>query len=288
MKLATFELAGRSAYGIIQGDRAFDLSDRFAGRAPDLRGLLAAGAVAEAADALAAGALPDAPLAEARLLPPIPNPPKILCVGLNYDAHRRETGRPELDHPTLFVRFADTLVGHGGSLTVPRVSECLDYEGELAVIIGRGGRHIAAANALDHVAGYACFDDATVRDWQRHTSQFTPGKNFPASGGFGPWLVTADEIPDPSGLSLTTRVNGEAMQRGSTDQMIFPVPELIQYISTFAALAPGDVIATGTPSGVGFKRNPPVYLQPGDMVEVEISGVGTLVNSVVGEESPPA
>ncbi len=287
MKLASFELEGRAAYGAVRGDAVLDLSARFADRWPDLRALLAADGVAAARDALAEGGLPEAALDAVRLLPPIPNPGRILCVGLNYDEHRRETGRPELAYPTLFVRFSSTLVGHGAPLVVPRESSRLDFEGELAVVIGRGGRRIAAARALEHVAGYSCFNDATVRDWQRHTSQFTPGKNFPATGGFGPWLVTADQIPDPAALTLSTRLNGERMQHATTASMIFPVPALIEYISSFTRLDPGDVIATGTPGGVGFKREPPLYLKPGDAIEVEIDRIGTLANPARAEPGGP-
>lgn len=217
------------------------------------------------------------------LLPPIMNPGKIICVGLNYDDHRKETGRAVVDHPTLFTRFADTLVGHDTAIVAPKNSDQLDYEGELAVIIGKTARHIAEESALDHVAGYACFNDGSVRDWQYQTSQFTPGKNFPRSGAFGPWMVTADEIPDPQALELTLRLNGAVMQQTTTDKMIFPVVRIIAYISAFTELAPGDVIATGTPAGVGSKRVPPVFLKPGDSVEVEISGIGTLRNPLTGE-----
>ena len=225
----------------------------------------------------------EVPLSEITYLPPIINPRKILCIGINYESHRIETGRDKAEHPVVFTRFATTLVGHEEPIVRPRVSERLDFEGELAVIIGREARHVKAERALEIVAGYACFNDASVRDWQRHTTQFTPGKNFDATGAFGPWMVTADEIPDPSQLQLSTRVNGERVQHASTSDMTFSVPELIEYISTFCTLEPGDVIATGTPGGVGDKRTPPLYLKPGDRVEVEIDKIGVLANPVEAE-----
>jgi 2-keto-4-pentenoate hydratase/2-oxohepta-3-ene-1,7-dioic acid hydratase in catechol pathway len=205
-------------------------------------------------------------------------------VGLNYHDHVVETGRAMTDYPTLFTRFATTLVGHEAALVRPRVSEKFDYEGELAIIIGKGGRHIAAENAFDHIVGYAPFNDGSVRDWQGHTSQFTPGKNFDATGGFGPALVTADEIADITKETLTTRFNGEVVQHAEISLLITPIPQLIAYISTFLTLTPGDVIVTGTPGGVGMKRKPPLYMKPGDSVEVEISGVGVLRNDVVAED----
>lgn len=216
---------------------------------------------------------------QVELLPPVANPGKVICVGLNYDDHRRETKRPEAAYPTLFTRWADTHVGHLQPLRKPAQSERFDYEGELAIVIGKPGRGIPAAEALGHIAGYACYNDGSVRDWQKHTSQFTPGKNFPATAGVGPWIVT-NTISDPHQLTLTTRLNGVVVQQSGTDQMTFDIPALIAYISTFTELSTGDVVATGTPGGVGDRREPPLYLHPGDVVEVEISGVGTLINHV--------
>jgi 2-keto-4-pentenoate hydratase/2-oxohepta-3-ene-1,7-dioic acid hydratase in catechol pathway len=204
-------------------------------------------------------------------------------VGINYLEHIHEMGREKPDYPTLFTRFPDTLVGHGEDIVRPRVSTQFDYEGELAIVIGRPARYVTAARALDHVAGYTCFLDGSVRDWQRHTTQFTPGKNFPATGGCGPWLVTSDEIPDPAALRLTTRVNGEVLQQAPVSDLCFGVPRIIEYCSSFSTLHPGDIIATGTPSGVGFARTPPRWLKPGDSVEVEISGIGILRHQVVDE-----
>lgn len=282
MRLVTFDIAGKVSYGAVLGAGIVDLGGKLGPKYPDVKALIAADALAEAA-AVLKGAAADFPLDRVRLLPPLPNPDKILCVGVNYDDHRKETGRDTSEKPVIFTRFADTQVGHGAALVRPRSSERFDYEGELAVVIGRPGRHIPESTALAHIAGYACYNDGSVRDWQRHTHQFTPGKNFPGSGGFGPWLVTADEVPDPFALTLTTRLNGQEVQKASTDLMIFDLKQLIAYISGFTKLNPGDVIITGTPGGVGDKRNPPLYMKPGDVAEVEISGVGLLRNPVIAE-----
>lgn len=278
MRLTSFERAGKQSYGAVVGDGIVDLSDR----AADLRALLAAGALDGLRDGLK-GVQPDFGFDGVTFLPVIPNPDKILCVGLNYETHRAETGRPATEHPAIFSRFADTQVGHRQPILRPRVSSQLDYEGELAVIIGRAGRYIPEAEALGHIAGYACYNDVTVRDWQRHTPQFTPGKNFPATGAFGPWLVTADEAGDPRALQLTTRLNGKVVQQARIGEMIFPIERLVAYVSSFTPLRPGDVICTGTPGGVGFKRQPPLFMGPGDLVEVELSGIGLLANRVQDE-----
>lgn len=222
-------------------------------------------------------------LAGVRFAPPVPRPGAIWCVGLNYEDHRLETGKARAEHPTLFMRFPVCLVGHGEAILRPRVSEKLDYEGELAVVIGKTGRHLPEDEALEHVAGYACFDDASVRDYQAHSTQFGPGKNFYRTGGFGPWIVSADEIPDPQALTIETRLNGEVVQQSHTSRMTYPVRELVSYLSRITPLLPGDVIATGTPSGVGMARKPPLYLKPGDVVEVEIERVGILRNPVEAE-----
>ena len=218
-----------------------------------------------------------------RFAPLIPRPGALWCVGLNYEDHRLETGRAKADYPTLFTRFPASLLGHGEALVRPSVSHQLDYEAELAVVIGRSGRHISETDALDHVAGYSCFNDASVRDYQGHSSQFGPGKNFWRTGGFGPFLVTPDEVPDPQDLPIGTRLNGAVVQRSHTSQMTYPVRELIAYLSRIHPLHPGDVIATGTPSGVGVARDPQLFMKPGDTVEVEIGGVGALRNGVVDE-----
>ena len=222
-------------------------------------------------------------LSDVRFMPLIPRPGALWCVGLNYEDHRLETGRAKADYATLFTRFPASLVGHGEALVRPAASHQLDFEGELAVVIGRSGRHIPEAAALDHVAGYACFNDASIRDYQGHSTQFGPGKNFWRTGGFGPFLVSADEIPDPQDLSIETRLNGEQVQKSHTSQMTYPVRELIAYLSRIHPLHPGDVISTGTPSGVGVARDPQLFMKPGDVVEVEIGRVGVLRNEVADE-----
>ncbi|MEP7222955.1 MAG: fumarylacetoacetate hydrolase family protein [Novosphingobium sp.] len=218
-----------------------------------------------------------------RLLPVVPNPGKILCIGLNYAAHVAETGREQKDHPAVFTRWADTLVADGEPLVRPIESTRFDYEGELAVIIGKGGRRIRRADALAHIAGYAVFNDGSVRDWQRHNIQFTPGKNFPGTGGFGPALVTPDEVGDLADIRVQTRLNGQTVQDQPISDLIWDIPFLIEYCSSFTELAPGDVIATGTPGGVGDKRNPPLYMKAGDRVEIAIGAVGTLSNPIIDE-----
>ena len=281
MKLATFKREGRAGWGVVVADGIADTGTALAGRYDGIRAVLAADALGEVAAAVA-----DAPRIatdEVEWLPVLPDPGKILCIGLNYETHRQETGREATGHPAVFTRFADTQIGHDAPIIRPHVSTALDYEGELAIVIGRGGRYIARDEAMAHVAGYACYNDATLRDWQRHTIQFTPGKNFPGTGGFGPVLVTADEIADYRSLRIETRVNGETVQSAGLDQLIFDVPTLIEYCSSFTPLAPGDVIATGTPGGVGFKREPQLFLKPGDTVEVDIPGVGLLSNGVADE-----
>jgi 2-keto-4-pentenoate hydratase/2-oxohepta-3-ene-1,7-dioic acid hydratase in catechol pathway len=248
-------------------------------RAPDLGSALREGMIAE----LSAKAVFDLNLADVELLPVVTNPGKIFCVGHNYETHRQETGRAKVGHPSIFTRFADTLTPHGGPIVRPKVSTSLDYEGELAIVIGKAGRHISEADAMSHVAGFACANDASVRDWQWHTQQFTPGKNFPATGGLGPWLVTPDEIDDLDAVTVTTRLNGQVMQHASLADLIFPLPTIIAYLSAFTPLSPGDLILTGTPGGVGAKREPPVWMKPGDQIDVEISGIGLLSNTITQE-----
>jgi 2-keto-4-pentenoate hydratase/2-oxohepta-3-ene-1,7-dioic acid hydratase in catechol pathway len=281
MKLASYRIDGVAGFGAVVGDGIVDLGRRL-GHA-DLRGLLSADALAEVAMAIR-GASPDVALADVEFLPVIPQPDKILCVGLNYRAHISEVGRAVEEHPVTFLRLAASQVGHRRPIVRPRVSRQLDYEGELAVIVGRRGRHIAPADAFAHLAGYSIYNDGSVRDWQRHTHQYTPGKNFAATGGFGPWLVTADEIADPYRLTLTTRLNGAVVQRTEVDDLLFRIEDIVAYVSTFAELLPGDVIVTGTPSGVGAARKPPLWMKPGDTVAVEISGIGTLENPIRDED----
>ncbi|MBN9425902.1 MAG: fumarylacetoacetate hydrolase family protein [Burkholderiales bacterium] len=278
MKLASFEVGGRASWGVVDGDRAIDMSDLY----PTLRAALAADALPQVRDAAAkrsAGVALDG----LRFLPVIPDPGKIVCVGLNYEEHRIESERDPTEKPTLFLRLPESQVGHGQPIIAPPESERLDYEGEIAVVIGRRGRRIDAARAWEYIAGYAPYNDGSIRDWQRHTTQWTPGKNFAATGGFGPWMVTRDEIADGEVLTLETRLNGQVMQHATTDMLIFSIPEQIAYISTFTTLEPGDVIVTGTPGGVGARRTPPVWMKPGDRVEIEVSKVGVLVNSIARE-----
>lgn len=220
-----------------------------------------------------------------RLLPVVTDPAKILCVGLNYDSHRQEAGREQKEHPAIFTRYADTLIAHGDPIIRPAISTKLDYEGELALVISKAGRNISEADALDYVAGYACFNDASIRDWQKHNIQFIPGKNFPGTGAFGPYLITPADVGNLEEQRVVTRLNDEVLQDQPISDMIWPVKTLINYISTFTPLSPGDVIVTGTPGGVGFKRTPPIWMSPGDVVEVSIGTVGTLVNPIQDEVS---
>jgi 2-keto-4-pentenoate hydratase/2-oxohepta-3-ene-1,7-dioic acid hydratase in catechol pathway len=216
-----------------------------------------------------------------RLRPPVPKPPKILCVGLNYDDHLAESGLKRPVYPEIFARFATSLIAHNEPIRLPPESSTLDYEAELAVVIGRGGRRIQHEKALEHVAGYSLFNDATIRDFQLRTPQWTIGKNFDATGAFGPWLVTPDAVPPGAqGLRIEGRLNGQVMQNARTDQLIFGVPALIAMLSVAITLEPGDVIITGTPGGVGAARRPPVFMKPGDVFEVEIEGLGLLSNPV--------
>ncbi|NML05883.1 fumarylacetoacetate hydrolase family protein [Sphingomonas sp. G-3-2-10] len=272
MRFISFTHQGRASWGRVEGDIVHD-HGAIDGAPADLKAAIAAGALA-VADA------PRLARADVRLLPVIPNPSKILCVGHNYETHRQETGRAKVENPSIFTRFADTLTGADDPILRPAVSTSLDYEAELAVVIGKGGRAIPEAEAMSHIAGYACFNDASVRDWQWHTSQFTPGKNFPGTAPFGPELVTPDEIADLSTVSVRSRLNGTVMQEATVADMIFPIAQIIAYISAFTPLSPGDVIATGTPGGVGAKREPPVWMKRGDTIEVEIGGIGTLTSVI--------
>ncbi|WP_347304631.1 fumarylacetoacetate hydrolase family protein (plasmid) [Croceibacterium sp. TMG7-5b_MA50] len=276
MRFASFRRPdGQPSFGLVEGDRIRDCGGQ--GHA-DLKAAIAAGALAGLT-----GPGDSFALADVVLLPVIPNPDKILCVGHNYESHRQETGRAKVAHPSIFTRWADTLIAHGQPIVRPRASTDLDFEGELAVVIGRGGRAIVAETALDHVAGYACFNDASVRDWQWHTTQFTPGKNFPGTGALGPWLVTPDEAGDLADVRVTTTLNGQVVQDQPIRDMIFPIAEIVAYVSAFTPLSPGDVIATGTPGGVGAKRTPPLWMQAGDRVEVAIGHIGTLSNTIIDE-----
>lgn len=273
MKIVSFEHHGRARYGVIEGDQIVVAP---ADGPADLKAALAANGVAQ----VVSGATERVALSDVSLLPVLPNPGKILCVGHNYEDHRKETGRAKVDHPSIFTRWADTLVAASQPIVRPRESTDLDYEGELAIVIGKGGRRISKETALDHVAGYAIANDASVRDWQWHTHQFTPGKNFPNTCALGPWLMTADELGPLDEHRITTTVNGQVVQDAGFDQMIFSVADIIAYCSGFTTLSPGDVILTGTPGGVGAKRTPPLWLKPGDVVEVSVTGLGVLTNPV--------
>jgi 2-keto-4-pentenoate hydratase/2-oxohepta-3-ene-1,7-dioic acid hydratase in catechol pathway len=282
MKFITFRAQGATHYGVVSGDGIVDLAPRLGARFPDLKSVIAADATAEAEKA-AKGATADFRLDQIDYAPVIPNPGKILCVGLNYEEHRMETGRPKVENPTIFARFADTQIGHLQPIVKPKLSDKVDYECELAVIIGKGGRYISEAKAYDHVFGYSCYNDVSIRDYQNHTSQWTPGKNFPSSGPFGPWLVTRDEMGALEPKRMQTRLNGQTVQNTLFEMMIFPVPRLIEYLSRFTTLMPGDVIVSGTPGGVGMRREPPLWMKAGDTVEIDIEGIGILKNPIVAE-----
>ena len=281
MKLASYIADGKPAFGVVVDDGVVTMNERLKGRYATLRDALAGGAVEEMRRA-AQGARPDHKLAGLRFLPAIPNPEKILCVGINYKSHAAEHGQEAPKLPNIFTRFVNTLVAHEAEMIRPKVSTNFDFEGELALVIGRGGRHITAENALEHVAGYTCFCDGSVRDFTKYS--LVASKNFVGTGPLGPWIVTADEIPDPTKLTLVTRLNGEEMQRSGTDVLIHSIPAIIAFCSVFTPLVPGDVIATGTPDGIGAKRNPPVWMKAGDVLEIEISGIGALRNRIADEK----
>lgn len=285
MKLVSYvdleKNGNKASYGALDGDRVVDLATS---ESPTLRQALAAEGLGGLQQRLAVrskegGAL----LAGLKLLPPIPDPEKILCIGLNYHLHAQEVNMPVPSNPSVFVRYPSSFVGQGEAVLRPLESVQFDYEAEMAVVIGRGGRRISEGRAMEHVAGYCCMAENSVRDWQRHSAQATPGKNFFRSGAIGPWLVTPDEVGDLSRLEIIGRLNQEVMQRDTIDQLIFTIPRLIAYLSTFTELAPGDVIATGTPAGVGLSRKPQRWLRPGDVFEVEITGLGVLRNPVADD-----
>jgi 2-keto-4-pentenoate hydratase/2-oxohepta-3-ene-1,7-dioic acid hydratase in catechol pathway len=278
MRLATFKTAQGISYGIVTAKGIVDLKRYIGNRFADLKALMGGNAFAEAAKHV--NEAPDYKESDITWLPVIPNPDKIVCVGLNYQDHVVETGRENTEQPAIFLRVADSQVGHKQPIIRPRESTNLDYEAEIAVVIGKPGRRIKQADAWSHIAGYSCYNEGSVRDWQRHTVQWTAGKNFAQTGAFGPWLVTADEIPPNTRMTLSCRLNGERMQHASTEQMIFKIPKIIEYVSTWTTLLPGDVLVTGTPGGVGARRNPPVWMKPGDKVEIEIDKVGILENTI--------
>jgi 2-keto-4-pentenoate hydratase/2-oxohepta-3-ene-1,7-dioic acid hydratase in catechol pathway len=277
MKMLSFRRPdGTPTWGIAKGEGVIDLGHL----APGLKHALWANASLHEL----AGRPTDYRLSDIRYLPPIPDPEKILCVGLNYMTHIKEGGREPPPKPIIFARFANSQVGHGEKLIRPRASETYDYEGELAVVIGTRCRHVPQDSAWNVVAGYACYNEGSVREWQRHSNQFIPGKNFYHSGAFGPWIVTPDETGDITKATLLTRLNQEEVQRATINDLCFDIPALINYISTFTELEPGDVIVTGTTGGVGAYHTPPRWMKPGDIVEVEVSAVGVLRNPVEQEE----
>jgi 2-keto-4-pentenoate hydratase/2-oxohepta-3-ene-1,7-dioic acid hydratase in catechol pathway len=285
MRLASFDIDGRPSYGAVIGDRVVDLHARFGGRFASLLDLLRGHALAEVQAALA-GTRPDYALADLKLLPPVTVPEKILCIGINYANRNKDYNDADLPkYPSMFFRVPGSLAGHGQPIVRPKVSEQFDYEGEIAIVIGREGRHIARGKALGHIAGVTLCNEGSVRDWLRHGKfNVTQGKNFDASGSMGPWLVTADEIDLAKPLQLTVRVNGEITQDDSTANMIFSFADLIAYVTTFMSLKPGDVIVTGTPVKLGPRTDPPRWLKPGDVLEISVPEIGTLRNHVVDEK----
>ncbi len=286
MKLLSFIHQGHETWGAVVGDGVVDLG-RVLPQYATLADYIAAGAYLKAADDVKGRSI-DAKLADITFLPVIPRPEKIICAVRNYMDHHQEVlaagmHRELSEQPPIFLRVWRSQCAHNQPIVRPRVSESLDWEGELAVIIGKGGRDIPEDKAFDHVAGYSCYNDASVREWQFHAKQIASGKNFESTGGFGPWMVTADEIEPNRQLKLEVRLNGEVVQSSHTGHMIFSIPKLINYASTIFTLMPGDVIATGTPAGVGWSRKPPKFMKPGDVCEVEIEGIGTLSNPITAQ-----
>jgi len=279
VKLLSFETDAGTSYGRLEGHGVIDLGQRLGNKYPDIRTLLEESGQADA-EAIAATDV-DYRLDEISYQQVIPNARRIICIGLNYREHAAEMGLKFPEHPSLFSKWPDALVGHENDIICPKASKNFDFEGELSFIIGKPGRHISVADGMSHVAGYTPFLDGSVRDFQGHS--VIAGKNFQHSGACGPWLTTADEITNPMDLRLTTCLNGEVVQDESTAQLYYTVPDIIAYVSQFTPLHPGDVIATGTPSGVGAGRKPPLWMQPGDRITLEISGLGQLANNVVAE-----
>jgi 2-keto-4-pentenoate hydratase/2-oxohepta-3-ene-1,7-dioic acid hydratase in catechol pathway len=285
MRIATIVHKGKPVLAVNRGGEYVDLSIADRSLPTDMVGLLKANALKKAAAAAKKATSRAVVKGAFRYLPPIPNPPKIFCVGLNYVEHAAESPYEMPKAPTMFLRVATTLVAHKQPLIAPKVSEQFDYEGEMVVVIGKRGRHVPADKALSYVAGYSIFNEGSVRDWQFRSPQWTMGKNFDGSGGFGPEIVTADELPPGgSGLQLKTRLNGQTVQNANTRDMAFDVKALIVEISTGITLEPGDIIVSGTPSGVGFARKPPVWMKNGDVCEVEIEKIGVLSNPIRAEK----
>ncbi|WP_260957760.1 fumarylacetoacetate hydrolase family protein [Pseudomonas citri] len=282
MKLISYRKEGKAHFGVLVGEGVVELTRRFE-QVPDLASFLADPSYLSQARQSLETVQADYPLSSVQLEAVIPNPGKVICVGINYVAHAEEAGRKVGEFPVIFQRFAETLLPHGEPLVRPKVSEQFDFEAELAVVIGKGGAHIDPADAMDHVAGYTCFNDASVRDWQFHTHQYGMGKTFRKTGALGPWLIPAAEISDYRTLVVRGVLNGEQLQEGSLSELAFDIPHLIAYVSKALPWNPGDILATGTPSGIGFKRKPPIFLKPGDVFEVVITEIGTLSNGVIDE-----
>jgi 2-keto-4-pentenoate hydratase/2-oxohepta-3-ene-1,7-dioic acid hydratase in catechol pathway len=280
MKLASYRLKGASAFGVVIGDGVVTLNRRLGDKFATLRDVLSGNALQDVLP-LTRDATPDASLSDIEFLPPIPNPDKILGIRANYKSLKLRTRNEFPSKPSIFVRLTNTLVAQNGNVIRPKLSEQFDYEGELAVVIGRTGRYIHVDQAVNYIAGYTCHNDITVRDYQKDS--IDAGKNFLASGPIGPWMVTCDEIPDPAKLTLTTRLNGEVVQQSGTDMLHFSIPEIVSYLSEFTQLEPGDIIATGTPPGVGSSRSPKLWMKAGDEIEVEISSIGILRNRVIAD-----
>lgn len=289
MRFASFEKNGRQGLAMRAGQDWHGLTEAEPGFPGTLQSLIEAGSAALHAAAAVLAKAPVVDLDAVRLLPPLANPGKVVCVGLNYVDHSAESGFKQPEYPTLFGRFNSSLIGHGAPILRPAFSEQLDYEGELVAVIGKTARDVAEADALDHVCGYSIFNDASVRDYQFKAPQWTPGKNFDDTGAFGPHFVTADELPPGcKGLRLVTRLNGQVVQEASISDMVFSVAQLVSILSRFMTLQPGDVIVTGTPSGVGLARKPPLWMRDGDRVEVEVERIGILSNPVRDRAAEPA
>lgn len=277
MRWMSFQCEQRSSFGYVEGDIVVDLGAEC--NLPDLKSGLSHGCL-DFLHLVLGSRAKRIPLTDVQFLPPIPNPSKVLCVGLNYLDHQKESGRGGEDQPTIFVRFANSQIGHLGTMLRPKETETLDFEGEIAIVIGAFGRRIPKEKYLDHVFGFSCYNDGSVREYQRHTSQFTPGKNFAQTGGFGPWIMTPSELGELTELELLTHLNGKLMQHARSSDMVFDFASIVSYCSTFVELEPGDVIVTGTPGGVGAMRSPPIFLKKDDIVSVTVEPIGTLTNVV--------
>jgi acylpyruvate hydrolase len=287
MRLVSFEHAGMARLGLIESDTVIDPSEAAPNLPRDLAGMIRAGASSFAAAAQAVKTARHAArhaLKGLKFLPPIQLPGKIICLGLNYADHAAEGGHAKPEYPSFFLRCTTSLAAHGEALLRPQCSEKFDYEAELVAIVGRRAHHVAKADALDYIAGYSCFNDGSVRDYQRKTSQWTIGKNFDKTGGFGPYFVTADDLPPgAAGLTIESRLNGQVMQHANTSNMLVPVAETVELLTECLTLEPGDLLVMGTPAGVGHARKPPVWMKDGDTIEIEIEEIGVLSNPIKDE-----